>query len=344
MGFERCPVSPCLYRFYSEDVFLYTTIHVDDGLMMADSLESIQSFMDSFKSYIKDATLFYPVKKFLGIQMEEDDEFVYLHQEDYIKDIDLLEIKDKYKLERIPMRTNINLRLCERNNTLPPLLPVSGVLRYIADRTRPDILTAVGEMSSNGTPHPSDKHVEVAKNIIRYVKSTANTRLVLGGSGPILLKAYSDASYITTGKCHSRLGGCLFLGDDAGSIQSFSRNDSTVSHSSCEAEIKAIDLVIKSVLHVRDLLSFFGEEQKNKTIIYCDSKSGIDLLNTLKSNENTRHINVRVHFIREALNKNQIQLQFIGTNNNVADGLTKALEGPKFKVFKARLFNEKVDK
>jgi hypothetical protein len=71
----------------------------------------------------------------------------------------------------------------------------------------------------------------------------------------------------------------LFLGKDSGAIQSFSRNDSTVSHS-CESEIKAIDLVIKSVLHVRDLLDFLGEEQKDKTIIYTDSKSLIDLLHT----------------------------------------------------------------
>jgi hypothetical protein len=69
--------------------------------------------------------------------------------------------------------------------------------------------------------------------------------------------------------------------------------------------------VTKSVLHVRDLLEFLGEEQKDKTTIYTDSKSSIDLLSTFKSNENTKHINVRIHFIRESLNANKIQLKFI---------------------------------
>lgn len=339
MGLERCPVSPCLYRYYLDNRYLYTTIHVDDGLMMADSSDTVHQFMEVFKSYVKDAKLFSPVQKFLGMQIEEDEEYVYLHQSEYIKNIDLLGIKDVYKSEKVPMKSSINLRICEQNNTLPQLLPVSGVLRYVSDRTRPDLLISVGEMSSNGSPHPSDKHVEVAKNILRFVKSTCDDKLTLGGSGPVVLKAYSDASYITTGKCKSRLGGCLFLGDDSGSIQSFSRNDATVSHSSCEAEIKAIDLVIKSVLHVRDVLEFLGEKQIEKTVIYTDSKSSIDLLNTLKSNGNTNHINVRIHFIRESLNNSQIKLKFIGTNDNLADGLTKPLEGVKFQEFKSKLLN-----
>jgi hypothetical protein len=310
--------------------------------MMADSKDTVDQFIEDFRTYISfDPKLFCPVQKFLGMQIEENDEYIYVHQKDYIKSIDLLGIKDEFKTEKIPMKSTVNLRICEQNNTLPPLLPVSGVLRYVSDRTRPDILTAVGEMSSNGSPHPSDKHVDVAKNILRYVKSTMNDKLTLGGSGPVILKAYSDASYITTGKCKSRLGGCLFLGEDSGSIQSFSRNDSTVSHSSCEAEIKAIDLVIKSVLHVRDLLEFLGEEQKDKTVIYTDSKSSIDLLNTLKSNGNTNHINLRIHFIRESLNNNKIMLKFIGGTENPADGLTKPLDGVKFQEFKSKLLNTK---
>jgi hypothetical protein len=342
MGFERCPVSPCLYRYKCDDTYLYTTIHVDDGLMMADSKETVDHFITQFRTYVSfDLKVYNPVQKFLGMQIEEDDKYVYVHQKDYIKNIDLLGVKEVVKVEKAPMKSSVNLRVCEQNNTLPQLLPVSGVLRYVSDRTRPDILTAVGEMSSNGAPHPSDQHVEVAKSILRFVKSTVNDKLTLGGSGPIVLRAYSDASYITTGKCKSRLGGCLFLGEDSGAIQSFSRNDSTVSHSSCEAEIKAIDLVIKSVLHVRDLLEFLGEEQKEKTTIYTDSKSSIDLLSTLKSNENTKHINVRIHFIRESLNANKIQLKFIGTNDNVADGLTKPLDGAKYQEFKTKLLNIK---
>jgi hypothetical protein len=88
-------------------------------------------------------------------------------------------------------------------------------------------------------------------------------------------------------------------------------------------------------------LEFLGEEQKDKTVIYTDSKSSIDLLNTLKSNGNTNHINLRIHFIRESLNNNKIMLKFIGGTENPADGLTKPLDGVKFQEFKSRLLNTK---
>jgi hypothetical protein len=340
MGFERCIVSPCLYRYIDGSTnYMYTTIHVDDGLMMADSQETVHSFMKEFKNHIKEASLFYPVQKFLGMELEEDEKHIYVHQQEYIKSIELLDIKNDCTYEAIPMRSKVDLRVEDQDVTLQPLLPVSGKLRYLSDRSRPDLLVSVGEMSSNGSPHPSLKHCEVARNILRYVKSSMKDKLTLGGESPIVLEAYSDASYITSGNCKSRLGGCLFLGTDSAAVHSFSKNDTTVSHSSCEAEIKAIDLTIKAVLHVRDVLSFLNEEQVNKTTIYTDSQSSIRLLETLKSNSNTRHINMRIHFIREALETQLIQLQFIGTDDNVADGLTKALEAPKFLKFKNRLMN-----
>jgi hypothetical protein len=340
MGFERCIVSPCLYRYIDDSInYMYTTIHVDDGLMMADSLETVHSFMKEFKNYIKEASLFYPVQKFLGMELEEDEKHIYVHQQEYIKSIELLDINNDCTYEAVPMRSNVNLRVEEQNVNLLPLLPVSGKLRYLSDRSRPDLLVSVGEMSSNGSPHPSAKHYDVARNILRYVKSSMNEKLTLGGESPILLEAYSDASYVTSGNCKSRLGGCLFLGTDSAAVHSFSKNDTTVSHSSCEAEIKAIDLTIKAVMHVRDVLAFMNEEQIDKTTIYTDSKSSISLLETLKSNSNTRHINVRIHFIREALEMHHIQLKFIGTDDNVADGLTKPLEAPKFIKFKSRLIN-----
>ncbi len=48
------------------------------------------------------------------------------------------------------------------NPQLSSLLPVTGSLRYIADRTRPDVLVAVSEISSNATPYPSDGHIKTA--------------------------------------------------------------------------------------------------------------------------------------------------------------------------------------
>jgi hypothetical protein len=183
----------------------------------------------------------------------------------------------------------------------------------------------VGEISSNGNPSPSDRHIETAQKTIRYLKSTADRVLRLGGDDEIKLFAFSDASYITTGNCKSRLGGCLFLGLNSGAIYSFSKNDSVVAHSSTEAELRAIDIVTRTACHIRDILSFIGCTQNSPTIIFVDNRSAIDLCKTLKTTSNTRHINLIINYIRECINNRIISLQFIPTEDNVADILTKPL-------------------
>jgi hypothetical protein len=339
MGFERCPVCPCLYVWRDEDMYLYTSVHVDDGLMVADSNETIDSFMETFNKHITKATLFRPVLKYLGMEVEDRDDYIHLHLQKYISEIDLLGIKDQFQTSYLPMNANLNLRILPQNEKLGNLLEVTGTLRYVVDRTRPDVLVAVGEIASNGSPHPTDQHVETAKKTIRYLKSTADRKLRLGGVGEIKLFAYSDASHITTGNCKGRLGGCMFLGRNSGAFHSFSKNDKSVSHSSTEVEIKAIDINIRNVLYVRDILKFLGLEQNEPTIIYTDNASALELCKTLKSTENTRHIGMRINFLRQSINRREIDIKFIGTDSNIADILTKPLGNPKFNEFSFKLMN-----
>lgn len=86
-------------------------------------------------------------------------------------------------------------------------------------------------------------------------------------------------------------------------IINFSQNDTNVCHSSTESEIKAIDLNIRSRNHIRDILEFLRHKQDKPTPIYVDSQSGIQLLSILKSNTKTRHINVRINYLRQELNQ-----------------------------------------
>ena len=223
------------------------------------------------------------------------------------------------------MNPNVNLRVESPNEDNNSLLPVTGKLRYVTDRTRPDLLVSIGEISSGGATDPSDAHIKVSKQIVNYLKSTAADSLRLGGKGSIKQFAFCDASYVTTGKCLSRIGGCIFSGMYTGAFYSFSKNDTTVSHSSTEAEIKALDETIRAVIHTRNIFEFLGFADAESTVIYMDNCSAIDICKTLKTTTKTRHINMRINFIRECINKKIIQLKFVPTKSNVADVLTKPL-------------------
>jgi hypothetical protein len=117
----------------------------------------------------------------------------------------------------------------------------------------------------------------------------------------------------------------LFLGKNGGAVYSFSKNDTTVSHSSTEAEIKAIDELSRQIVHVREILEFMGYILQGACTIYVDNKSAIELCKILKTTHRTKHINMRINYIRELINHRIIQLVFIPTEYNVADVLTKPL-------------------
>jgi hypothetical protein len=300
-------------------------------LVTSNKEDLINDFIHQFEQEVNEIKVFKPIEKYLGMEVKEDDNRVYISQKKYIlEDVNLLEIENNCKETFYPMSSNVNLHTSVKDPTLEPLLPVSGTLRYLSDRSRPDILTAVGEISSNGHPHPSKEHVSTAKQIIRYLKTTHDLTLNLGGNGPIKLFGFSDAQYNTHGKCMSRLGGVWFGGYDSGTIMSFSQNDTTVSHSSTESEIKAIDLNIRTGNHLRDILEFLGHPQNVPTPLYVDSQSSIELLNTLKTSIKTRHINVRINYLRQELNRKSIELIFIPGELNVADINTKPLNGRSF--------------
>ena len=73
----------------------------------------------------------------------------------------------------------------------------------------------------------------------------------------------------------SRLGGCLLLNRNSGAFLSFSKMDTTISHSSAESEIKALDELCRHVEAIREILSFLGILNLPATVLFVDNKASI---------------------------------------------------------------------
>jgi hypothetical protein len=224
------------------------------------------------------------------------------------------------------MCSTIKLNIATPNPDNESLLPLTGSLRFIVDRSRPDLLAALGELSSGASVNPSDEHMKASLQLVNYLDTSRCECLRLGGvDNSCVLFGFVDASYITTGKSISRLGGCLFLGLDSGAIHSFSKKETTVSHSSTESELKALDELVRVIIHTRNLLSFIGYPQEEPTVVHIDNNSAIELCKTLRTTSKTRHVNVVINFIREQINARVVRLLFVPTLDNVADIFTKPL-------------------
>ena len=62
----------------------------------------------------------------------------------------------------------------------------------------------------------------------------------------------------------------------------------------------------------------------------CDNTSVINLSKNLVHHSRTKHIDIRHHFLRDNVLKGDITLEFISTDKQVADILTKPLKEDTF--------------
>ncbi|GJS79619.1 putative ribonuclease H-like domain-containing protein [Tanacetum coccineum] len=96
-----------------------------------------------------------------------------------------------------------------------------------------------------------------------------------------------------------------------------------------EAEYVAAASCCAQVLWIQNQLLDYGFNFMN-TKIFIDNQSTICIVKNPVFHQRTKHIEIRHHFIRDANEKNLIQVLKIHTDDNVADLLTKAFDGPRF--------------
>lgn len=87
---------------------------------------------------------------------------------------------------------------------------------------------------------------------------------------------------------------------------------------------------VKESIWLRGLVGDLGFQQE-QIIVYCDSQSAIHLTKNQMYHERTKHIDVRLHFIRDVVFQRAILVKKIATANNPADMMTKLIPTIKFK-------------
>jgi hypothetical protein len=145
---------------------------------------------------------------------------------------------------------------------------------------------------------------------------------------------YVDASYLTHDNMKGHTGGIIMLGEKGGTILALSRKQRVLARSSTEAELIAIEEVLKYATFERDLVEeMVGEKIRIK--VFEDNKSTINLCNNGKSNNiSTKHIKKKFFIIKEYIDEGLAYLEHLETEEMIADLLTKPIIGQKFVKFR----------
>ncbi|KAF2293012.1 hypothetical protein GH714_006296 [Hevea brasiliensis] len=111
----------------------------------------------------------------------------------------------------------------------------------------------------------------------------------------------------------------------------------TVAISSCEAEYVAGGAAACEAVWMRKLLLDLGMKQEGATEIYSDSSSAIAMTKNPVFHGRAKHIEIKHHFIRELVAKEEISLKFCNSDEQIADIFTKALPYSKFSYLRSKL-------
>nr|KYP49356.1 Retrovirus-related Pol polyprotein from transposon TNT 1-94 [Cajanus cajan] len=194
--------------------------------------------------------------------------------------------------------------------------------------TRPDIAHVVDTVS-RFLSNPGRKHWNVVKWILRYLHGTIDMKLCFRGDKSTLVD-YSDSDM--AGDIDSRKSTSGYLIKFAGGVVAWqSRLQRCVALSTTEAEFISITEACKELLWLKKFLQELGFVHK-KYPLFVDSQSAIHLGKNPTFHSRSKHIDVRYHLIRDALDAKLLKLAKIHTDDNGADMMTKALPRRKFEI------------
>jgi Reverse transcriptase (RNA-dependent DNA polymerase) len=315
-------------------------IYVDDLLLTGASKPDIDKVKDSLKERFKMSDLgachFY-----LGMEVTRDRprRTLRLSQTAYLR-----KILQDFGMEHCnkvttPMETSSRLMPAEPGYEADSKFrkqyqSAVGSLMYAMLGTRPDLAFAISVISRFSS-NPTNAHWSAVKRVFRYIASTLDMGLVFrGGLQP--LEGYTDSDWAGDQDTRRSTSGYVFnLGSAA--ISWSSKRQPTVALSTCEAEYVGQKNAAKEAIWLQRFLRQIDPNQDpglGATIIYGDNQGAIALAKNDQYHGRVKHVDTDIHFIRECVTDGRIDLRYVPTTEQVADGLTKPLCRDKFVAFR----------
>ena len=228
-----------------------------------------------------------------------------------------------------------------------------GGMVWLSINTRPDLSVATSLLAQFQVD-PSEGHWEASKYVMKYLRGTV-THGIRFCQHPEQDKLYGqiawpvpdeenstfgitdscwgpqDASQplpegeetrlVTSQEVKSIQGGMLIR--NGGPIWWKASREQLTSRSSCEAEVKAMDMTTKETCHLRHLLRDLGLTTNSPVPIYNDNKGAVQWAEHGAVTKKLRHLNIREIAVMDSVRDKEIRVFHIPGKENWADLLTK---------------------
>ena len=232
-----------------------------------------------------------------------------------------------------------------------PYQRLVGGLNWLSTSTRPDLSVAVS-LLSQFSHNPSDGHLEAARYVLKYLQGTKDHGIRFIQSycftddlidwpgrppGTSECVAFTDANWGPQDASHPPTDRVIHISEDSvrsllghviircgGPVAWGAMREPRSSHSSCEAEIFAMDEGTKTVRLVRNIMTDLGlPDATHPTPLYNDNRGSVDWSRGASLSKRLRHMNIREVCVRDGVRLHETAVDHIPGHSNVADIFTK---------------------
>ncbi|GJZ59065.1 retrovirus-related pol polyprotein from transposon TNT 1-94 [Tanacetum coccineum] len=292
-----------LFTKKKDSNLIIVQIYVDDIIFGSTCQEMCDDFAkimhDEFEMSMMGELIF-----FLGLQIKQLDDGIFFNQSKYIKEmLKKFGLKDS-KPMKTPMSTETKLTRDEEGESVDntKYRGMIGSLLYLTT-SRPDIMFSVC-LCARFQEDPKTSHLEAVKRIFRYIKGTMHLGLWYPKGSGIETIVYVDS-------------------DHARDYQT------ALAISTTEAKYVSAEKACQQALWMKQALIDYGVRLDDIPIM-CDNKGAIDLSKNPVQHSRTKHIEIRHHFLRDNVQKGNISIEKVSSEDNIADILTKPLKREPF--------------
>ena len=341
LGYVAAPYDPCTFFIFgavgaAKVLHSVITLHVDDiygfDVDSAHAAEVCASLSKSLKVKME------PIHRFVGLDIAQgEDGSLIIHQSTFIqkalRDYEAV-LKGKRNVAT-PVDTAAHTVASGPGGSedgmdgvsLPSLL---GTLNYVAYATRVDVTFATNRASRLAGREGED----AACRVLRYLKANPSLGLRFPAkpsselvTAKLRVSGYADADFDchNDGKSHS---GIIVMLNNA-IIEFVSEKQGAVALSTADAEIIALSEACRRVVGLINVLTASGLVVELPAVIHEDNNSALVNGQVISLGKSVRHLHRRDLYVKEAVESGQVKIVKIPSKDQLADILTKALDGDR---------------
>ncbi|CAL8084538.1 unnamed protein product [Prunus armeniaca] len=334
LGFTQSFSDPVLFIYNKGFVLMLLLLYVDDIILTGNNQAAIDKLILTLSAEF-DMKDLGELSYFLGLQIQHTSSSLFVNQAKYASE--LLAKMNMQTCATVPTPMLPGTKLYKNDGELldnPSLYrSIVGALQYLTF-SRPDKAYVVN-YACQFLQQPTTTHLIAVKRILRYIQGTLDYGIQFT-SGFLELQAYTDADWAgDPNDRKSTSGYVVFLGRNP--ISWGAKKQTTVSRSSTEAEYRSLANSACELVWLKQLLQEIHITLRKPPVIWCDNISAIALAHNPVFHSKTRHMEIDVHFVRERVQRKEMQVCHLSSTEQLGDILTKSLAAPQFQYLRNNL-------